>query len=73
MVFIPVTPKSTLKRMFEDAIRKTEVKMKVVERSGSTLRRKLQKSDPFGEKRCADELCVVCCGEDATGGTCRKK
>ena len=72
MVFIPATPQSKLKKAYEKEIEKTEIKVKVVERSGKTLKSMLQKSDPSDKLGCEDkERCMVC----GTGGkgACRRE
>ena len=47
VIFVPATPGSTLKKKFESEINKTNIKIKVVERSGKTVKSLLQKSHPF--------------------------
>ena len=71
VVFIPCTPGSVLKRKYDEIIRKSKIPIKVVERSGTTIKSKVQKSNPFASKHCTDvENCMVC----RTGGTnCRKE
>ena len=72
VIFIPATPKSKLKKLYEDAIRKSELPISVVERSGITLKNKLQKSDPLGKaKKCHNkEECMICMNG---GKSCRKE
>ena len=50
----------TLKRQYEREIRSVGLKIKVVEQSGMTLKRELQRSDPFRDKTCGREQCMVC-------------
>ena len=70
MVFIPATPRSELKRLVEGEIRESNLKIKVVERSGTKVKRMLQKNDPFKNKKCDDPACMIC---STTGkGSCRK-
>ena len=47
VIFVQPTEKSALKKKCEDIIRKSECNVKVVERAGVSIRRKLQKSYPF--------------------------
>ena len=56
---------------YEDIIKKSKIPIKVVEKSGTTIKQTLQKSNPFKEKHCKDkDNCFVC----RTGGTnCRKE
>ena len=58
-----------LKRRYEKAISKAGVRIAVAEISGTSLKQRLQKSDPFKEKRCEKEGCLVCAEGD--GGRCR--
>ena len=60
VIFIPATPKSELKRRYEEEIRKVGLKIKIVERTGTTIKNHLQKSNPFGVKKCKREKCMVC-------------
>ena len=71
VVFIPATPKSVLKRKYEEIVKKSGIPMKVVEKSGTTIKKKLQTSNPFKDKHCRDkENCFVC----RTGGSnCRRE
>ena len=69
-MFIPATQGSELKHRFERVINETEVKMKVIEQAGRTMKNMLVRSNPFKEKKCSDtEKCMVCSGGE--GGACR--
>ena len=69
MIFVPATPESQLKDRYVREIKDAGFKIKVVEQSGITLKRMLQRSDPFKEKNCRNINCLVC----STGGkgSCR--
>ena len=69
VLFVQPTVRSTLKHKYEDIIRKSECKIKVVERAGTNVRKKLQKSYPF-KKRVCEENCFVCGSEGK--GNCRR-
>ena len=72
VVFVPATPGSELKKQYEKCIRENGVGVKVVERSGRTIRSIVQRSDPFQEPGCADsERCMVCSRGDGKG-RCRQ-
>ena len=58
-MFVQATPKSELKQLYDVEIRKRNMKIKVVERSGMRLKDYLQKKDISGVKQCDDE-CFVC-------------
>jgi hypothetical protein len=46
------------------------LKIKVVERSGTKVKRMLQKNDPFRRQKCGDAKCKIC---NTTGkGNCRR-
>ena len=86
VLFIPTTPDGKLKGMYEKAIRKSGIRMKVVERTGRTLKSQLQTSNPFKEPNCGRNDCFVCttygqgnCNTesvtyriDCSGGECEK-
>ena len=54
IIFIPATPNSVLKKEMESKIRQTNIKIKVVEKAGTSLKRLLQKSDPFRKNGCEE-------------------
>ena len=60
VLFIPVTPNKVLKRMYENEIKKSGIRIKVVERTGRTLKSQLQTSNPFKDKHCNREDCFIC-------------
>ena len=60
---MPATPQSALRHKYEEEIRKVGLNIKVVERSGVTIKNQLQRSNPFGGKRCQRDECMVCRSE----------
>ena len=60
VIFVPATPGSQLKRRYMTEIKATELKIKVVEQSGNTLKAMLQRLDPFKQRRCVDAGCLLC-------------
>ena len=52
VIFVPATPQSALRYKYEEEIRKVSLNIKVVERSGVTIKNQMQRSNPFGGKRC---------------------
>ena len=64
MIFVPATPRSKLKKQVQAKIREQDFKIKVIEKTGVTLKQLLQKSDPFKERRCSRNDCMIC----TTGG-----
>ena len=68
VLFIPASPGSELKKQYEKCIRESGVGVKVVEKSGRTIKSIVQRSDPFQEPGCADsEKCLICSGGDGKG------
>ena len=71
VIFVPATPGGELKRRYQEVIRAAKVKVGVSEVPGANLKKRLQKSDPFKERKCNDsEKCMVC--GDGKGGMCRR-
>ena len=71
VIFIPATPRSELKKQLEEEVKKSKVKVKIVERAGKTLKNILQRSDPFKKKQCdKKETCMVC--SSGRKGPCRR-
>ena len=60
VLFVSMTPNSELRKEYEKEIRKSGLRIKVVERTGRTLKNQLQSSDPFREGRCGRLDCFVC-------------
>ena len=87
VLFIPTTPNGKLKRMYEETIRRSGIRMKVVERTGRTLKRQLQTSNPFKNSNCGRGNCFICTTEghgncntesitykiECSGDDCRKR
>ena len=46
--------------MYEEMIRRSGIRIKVVEKTGRTLKSQLQTSDPFRDPNCGREDCLVC-------------
>ena len=71
VIFVPATPNSTLKKSCEAVIKRTNFKVKVVEKSGTQLKRILQTSNPFRKDQCEDaENCFIC--KSGEKKNCRK-
>ena len=51
-------------------MRSSGIKIKVVERAGIKLKKRLQKNDPYKRKECDDNGCFVC--STSNTGNCRK-
>jgi hypothetical protein len=60
VLFVPSTKDGKLKQMYQHAIRNSGFRMKVVERTGRTLKSQLQTSNPFRPDVCGRGDCFVC-------------
>ena len=57
---MPATPGSQLQKKYQREIKDQGFKIKVVEKTGTTLKEVLQNSDPFKQKKCQREDFLVC-------------
>ena len=71
VLFIPSTPEGKLKTMYQREINKSGFRIKVVEKTGTTLKDELQTSNPFRTRRCGREECFVCSSEGT--GNCNSE
>ena len=69
VMFVAATPKSLLRKEMQAYINECGAKIKVTERSGTKIARLLQKNDPFKNKECGKEDCLVCSNNG--NGNCR--
>ena len=60
VMFIDATPNGELAAECKKALKSSELKIRVVERSGQSLRSILSKSDPFQNDSCGKDNCKVC-------------
>ena len=60
VMFIPATPGSALKKSYDQIVRDEYLKIRVVEKSGISLRQKLQRSNPFKPRTCSRSDCFIC-------------
>ncbi|KAL8613584.1 hypothetical protein ACOMHN_022003 [Nucella lapillus] len=73
VIFVPSTPHSQLSKRYQEVIGKTNLKIKVVERSGKTVKSILHESDPYKQPGCStEEDCMVCKGGRGKGN-CRRE
>ena len=72
VIFIPATPKAKLKRKMQERIDKKDLRIKVVEKTGNTLKRNLQKASISEKKECDDKECKIC-ETSKVKGLCRKE
>ena len=55
--FVPATPNGNLAEACAEEFRKAELKVKVIERAGTTMKKSLVRSNPFAERNCTRENC----------------
>ena len=60
MLFVPSTKDGKLKQSYQRVIRNSGFRVKVVERTGKTLKSQLQTSNPFRGNACGRGDCFVC-------------
>ena len=60
MFFVDATPKSELAERCKREFDRAGLKVKVVERSGRSIKRTLVKSNPFKKLGCSCASCQVC-------------
>ena len=72
VIFLPATPGSILRRRYKEIIDRAGVNIAVVEVPGSSIKKRVQRSDPFREKKCRkEESCMVCSSDGL--GRCREE
>ena len=59
-MFVDVTPNSELRNRIHDACRRNKVKVKVIEKMEQTVKKTLQRSNPYGWKHCGRQDCPSC-------------
>ena len=71
VMLVQPTDGSELKKRIQQLARKNGVKMKVVEKAGLTVKKVLQRSNPFGKKVCGRDDCALC--EWGKPGECKTR
>ena len=59
VMFVQPTEKSQLKNKIQQIARKNGMRVKVVEKAGQTVKKVLQRSNPFEKRDCGREDCLV--------------
>ena len=70
-IFVPVTPKGELKQRLQKRVDESGFAIKIVERAGTPIKRKLQRSDPFRDPNCQRPDCFVC--QSGGSGSCNSE
>ena len=60
VLFVPTTPNGKLRKMYNHEIQQSGLRVKVIERTGRTLKSELQRSNPFKTGNCGRTDCFVC-------------
>ena len=71
VIFVQATPGEELKKRLTEEAKRCRISVKIVERSGRSIKSILQRSDTAGRKDCSDEKCVICLTKGE--GKCRKE
>ena len=78
VIFVPATPGSELKQKYQHVIRNSGINIAVTEVPGQSLKRRMQRSDPFRPDVCNKvDSCMICGrreveeGSRRGGGRCR--
>ena len=59
-MFVEATPNQILAKDIQKQLNGSGLKIKVIEKAGEEIQRKLVKSDPYKSKNCDDENCRIC-------------
>ena len=70
VLFVQATKNSELAKNVREVISSSNINIRVVEKAGTKVKRKLQRNNPFKERECKDERCFVC--TTTRKGNCRK-
>ena len=60
VLFVPMTPHGELRKAYQKEVRRSGLRIRIVERTGRTLKSQLQRSNPFKETNCGRRKCFVC-------------
>jgi len=73
VIFVPATPGSKLQKRFKRVIQEAKIKIATVEVPGASMKKRLQRSDPFREVKCKKARNCMVCGGEGGGGGCRNE
>ena len=71
VLFVEATPHSEYKSKVEVLVKKHDLKIKIVERVGQTVKHILQRSNPFQNNICTRKDCIIC--TEGLGINCRER
>ena len=73
VIFVEPTPNSCFKKEVQQAAKESKLKIRVVERVSTTVKKLLQKSNPFEKEICGRDDCEMCrqgCKDDCRTRRC---
>ena len=59
-MFTPATPDAELRNRIQNVASKYKIPIKIIEKVNDSVKKNLQKSNPFSLKRCARHDCMMC-------------
>ena len=68
-MFVDTTPESQLKNRIQKSANKNKIPIKVIEKTNNSIKRNIQKSNPFSKSHCGRTDCIMCKLETKT--SCR--
>ena len=70
VLFVPATPRSTLANLYKSKAKENGISIKIVEKSGTKIRNRLQVNDPLSSRICPEEdKCFAC--QTSAKGNCK--
>jgi len=60
LIFIPATRNSELQKEMQKKVNNSGIRIKIIERTGTSLKSKLQRSNPFRKMKCGRIDCFLC-------------
>ena len=60
VMFVPATPDTELRNRIQNVANKYKIPIKMIEKVSDSVRKNLQKSNPFSLKKCARHDCMMC-------------
>ena len=71
VMFVQATPDEGLKKEIQRSADKNKVSLKIIEKVENSVRKELQRSNPFKDQKCGREKCIICKLE--SGVNCRAR
>ena len=71
VMFVQATPNEEMKKEIQRCAGKHKIALRIQEKVNSSVKRELQKSNPFKQKECGSEKCQIC--KQGKGVNCRAR